>query len=88
MTGIVYEIIVAAFRIYYLLIFIRIIMSWIGFGDNFVTRFIYDMTEPILGIFRRIFPPRPSFPVDLSPIFAYVALRIIESIILRIILYI
>jgi len=63
-------------------------MSWVGFGDNFITRFIYDMTEPILGFFRRFIPPRPSFPVDFSPIFAYIALRIVESIILRIIMYI
>lgn len=69
------------FRVYYLLIVARVLMSWIRLGDNFVTRFIYEMTEPVLGIFRRIFPPRPGFPLDISPIFALMALQLVEMLI-------
>ncbi|MCL1975904.1 MAG: YggT family protein [Firmicutes bacterium] len=69
------------FRVYYLLIIARVLMSWIRLGDNFLTRFIYEMTEPVLGIFRRIFPPRPGFSLDISPIFAIIALQLIETLI-------
>jgi YggT family protein len=66
------------FRVYYLLIIARVLMSWIQLGDNFLSRFIYETTEPVLGFFRRIFPPRPGFPLDISPIFAIMALQLAE----------
>ena len=51
-------------------------------GDNIFTRFVFEITEPLLGIFRRIFPPRPGFPLDISPIFAIIALQLAEMLIL------
>ena len=74
----VYAVIKAVFDVYCMLIMARVLMSWIRVGDNFLTRFIYEVTEPVLGVFRRIFPPRPGFPLDISPIFAFIALRLIE----------
>ena len=82
-----YTIIHTVFRVYYALIILRVLMSWVQVGDNFVTRFIYETTEPVLGLFRRLIPPRPSFPLDLSPIFAYVALQLVESLLVRLVLY-
>lgn len=73
------------FRVYYLLIIARVLTSWIRLGDNFLTRFIFEMTEPVLGIFRRIFPPRPGFPLDISPIFAIIALQLAETMIMSLI---
>ena len=70
------------FYVYYLLIMVRVLMSWVRAGDNFFTRFIFDMTEPVLGFFRRIFPPRPGFPLDVSPIFAFIALSLLERLLL------
>lgn len=83
----VYTIIHTVFRVYYALIILRVLMSWVQVGDNFATRFIYETTEPVLGFFRRLIPPRPSFPLDLSPIFAYVALQLVESLLVRLVLY-
>ena len=83
----VYTVIHTVFRVYYVLIILRVLMSWVQVGDNFVTRFIYETTEPVLGLFRRLIPPRPSFPLDLSPIFAYVALQLLESLLVRIVLH-
>lgn len=74
------------FKVYYFLLIARVIMSWISLGDNPLTRFIYDTTEPVLGLFRRLIPPRPSFPLDFSPILAFVVLQVVESILLRIVL--
>ena len=79
---ILHAIVRAVFSVYYLLIMARVLMSWIKAGDNFLSRFIYEMTEPVLGFFRRIFPPRPGFPLDISPIFAIIALQLIERILM------
>jgi len=77
-----YTAIRAVFYAYYLLIMVRVLMSWIKVGDNHFTRFVYEMTEPVLGLFRRIFPPRPGFALDISPIFAIIALRLIETLLM------
>ncbi|NLF80573.1 MAG: YggT family protein [Clostridia bacterium] len=74
------------FGVYYFLLFARVIFSWIRVSDNVFTRFVYDVTEPVMSIFRRLFPPRPSFPLDLSPILAFIVLQLLETIIIRIIL--
>jgi len=81
-----YSIIRTIFNVYYFLLLARIILSWIRVGENPVTRFIYEATEPVLGLFRRLLPPRPSFPIDFSPILAFIVLQLLENIILRVIL--
>ncbi len=61
-------------------------MSWIRLGDNGLTRFIYEMTEPVLGFFRRIIPVSPGMPLDFSPILAFIALQIVENLVLRMVI--
>jgi YggT family protein len=38
---------------------------------------IYDLTEPVLSLFRRYIPPLGGF--DLSPIFIFILLRFIQA---------
>ena len=56
--------------VYILLIFGYIIMSWVKVPYqpwlNRAQRFLYDVCEPYLRIFRRILPPLG--PLDISPI--------------------
>jgi YggT family protein len=80
-----YAVVRAVFYVYYLLIMARVLMSWIRVGENFLTRFIYEMTEPVLGIFRRIFP-RLGLSLDISPIFAIIALQLIERLLLSLLM--
>lgn len=62
-----------AFQVYTWLLIIRIVLSWINHNPyQPVIRFIYEITEPYLGLFRRIIPPLG--PVDLSPIAAFLVL--------------
>jgi YggT family protein len=68
------------------LLLLRVIFSWVRIGDNFLNRFVYEVTEPLLGGIRRIIPPRPSFPLDFSPVIAFVVLQLLQSLINRIIL--
>ena len=66
------------------LIFARVILSWFRMplrGRLF--HFLYEVTEPILSLFRRIVPPLGGV-VDISPILAYFAIEIVSSLLLRV----
>lgn len=83
-----YRIIDILFWAYTALIGVRAILSWLPtFGGSTFRHFIYIVTEPVLGIFRRILPPSPRMPIDFSPILAIFALQILQRIINRILLW-
>jgi YggT family protein len=70
--------------VYFLLIFAYILMSWVrlpySIWLNRIQRFLYDVCEPYLRIFRRFLP---SFgPLDLSPIVAIFSLFIVSRIVI------
>ncbi|GAB4248292.1 MAG: YggT family protein [Thermoleophilia bacterium] len=75
----------ALIRVYYWLIIVRVLLSWIPLPDNdlvrTVYRLLYDATEPYLGLFRRIMPSlgRGGIGIDLSPILAIMVLIVIEN---------
>jgi len=69
--------------VYILLIFGYIITSWVRLPYspwlNRIQRFLYDVCEPYLRLFRRILPP--FGPLDLSPIVAIFSLGILRVLI-------
>lgn len=73
----------AVFWIYYVLIFARVIFSWIKLPSNGafheIFRFVYNVTEPYLGIFRRFMPA--SGAIDFSPFLGMIVLVIIQRIV-------
>ena len=61
-----------------LLIFIRIIFSWVMVSySNRVMRFLVNTTEPLMGPLRRIVPPVGRF--DISPIVAFIIIWIFQA---------
>ena len=71
--------------VYFLLIFAYILMSWVRLPYSLwlsrIQRFLYDVCEPYLRIFRRFLP---AFgPLDLSPIVAIFTLWIASSLIVN-----
>ena len=68
--------------VYTLLILLYIISSWIRVPYspwlNRVQRFLYDVCDPYLRLFRRILPPLG--PLDLSPIIGVAVLYAIDQI--------
>ena len=68
--------------VYTLLILLYIISSWIRVPYspwlNRIQRFLYDICDPYLRLFRRILPP--FGPLDLSPIIGVVVLYAINRI--------
>ncbi|MDK2887653.1 MAG: YggT family protein [Thermoanaerobacter sp.] len=78
------RIINVAFQVYTWLIFIRIILSFIRHNPYHpLIRFIYEITEPVLGFFRRFIPPVGM--LDFSPLVAFFALELLRQIILNVI---
>ncbi|RAI15178.1 MAG: YggT family protein [Candidatus Melainabacteria bacterium] len=67
------------FYFYFLLIMIRIFLSWIPSIDWFSQPFksIREVTDLYLDLFRRLIPPVGG--LDFSPIIAIIALQIIQS---------
>jgi YggT family protein len=69
--------------VYVLLILAFIILSWIRLPYsvwlNRIQRFLYDICDPYLRIFRRFVPPLG--PLDLSPMLAVVVLIVLQQII-------
>lgn len=86
----IFGIINVVFRLLYIFILVRIILSWISIPVNNITRpilnFIYDVTEPILRLVRNIIPPVMigGMGWDLSPILAMLLLSIIQTIIVQV----
>jgi YggT family protein len=64
------------------LIFIRVLLSWIPASLGKFRVFIYEVTEPILGPLRKLIPPMGGM-LDLSPIVAFLILTIIQNLINR-----
>lgn len=68
------------FRIYEGALIIYILSSWFPIArDNFILKFLEDICEPYLRIFRKILPPIAM--VDFSPIIAIIVLGFIERLI-------
>ncbi|MBS0624655.1 MAG: YggT family protein [Verrucomicrobia bacterium] len=66
------------FLTYTVLIFIRIVISWFPSWHHLkLVQFVAFCTDPFLNIFRRILPPLGGV-LDLSPLLAFFALRILE----------
>ena len=69
--------------VYVLLVFAYILTSWIRmpYSLNRAQRFLYDVCEPYLRLYRRILPPLG--PLDLSPIVAVLVLIVLEQVVVR-----
>jgi YggT family protein len=72
--------------VYTLVLFAYIITSWLRLPYspwlNRIQRFLYDVSEPYLRLFRRILPSMG--PLDLSPWLATIVLWVLASALIRI----
>ena len=72
--------------VYVLLIFAFILSSWVKLPYspwlNRIQRFLYDVCEPYLRLFRRLLP---TFgPLDLSPIIAILVLYVVQRVLITV----
>lgn len=69
-------------NIYFVLIFVRIILSFVPIGVPRTRLFVFNVTEPVLAPIRKFIPPLGGV-MDLSPIIFYFALEILIQILNR-----
>ena len=72
--------------VYTLVIFIYILTSWVRLPYSpwlaRLQRFLHDVSEPYLRLFRRILPSMG--PIDLSPIIAIIVLGVLAKVLIGI----
>ncbi|MCK4776826.1 MAG: YggT family protein [Actinomycetia bacterium] len=79
-----------AFTVYYWLIIIRIIFSWIPVSGTGIVEqirnFVHDTTEPYLQLFRRALPMvnLGGMGLDLSPLIGLIVLGIIHRLLISV----
>lgn len=66
------------FLVYSIMLFVRIMSSWVPeLAQYRFMQFIAFYTDPYLNLFRQIIPPLGM--MDISPIFAFLSLGLIEA---------
>lgn len=73
------------FRIVYLLLIVRVILSWVP-GVNYyhpAVHFVYRVTSPILDPIRRLTPSAGG--LDLSPLVAILLLELVQRVLIELI---
>ena len=75
--------------LYGIVLFAYILMSWVRLPYSVtldrIQRFIHDVSEPYLRLFRRLLPM--AGPLDLSPIVAFLMLTVIDRLLIWILNY-
>lgn len=71
----------------YILIMIRVILSWVPTNNNF-TELIYNITDPMLKPFKDFLDKYINLPIDFSPLLFIVCLQAVERILIRFIIVI
>jgi len=80
----------ALFIVYIILIFIRVLLSWIPRMPYYrwlsaTVEFVHQVTDPYLNVFRRFLPPigGGGMAIDISPILAIILLFIAQAIVVN-----
>jgi YggT family protein len=68
------------FELYALILFVRVLLSWVQVDpNNQLVKIIYQLTEPLLAPIRRLLPQGGG--MDFSPIVAFIVILVAEWII-------
>lgn len=72
-----------AFRIYEVIIIIRVLFSWIRVDPYHpVAQWVYRLTEPLLDPIRKVLPTA-QIGIDLSPLVLLLAIEFLQRLLLR-----
>jgi uncharacterized protein YggT (Ycf19 family) len=70
--------------LYGIVLIAYLLMSWVRLPYSMtldrIQRFLYDVSEPYLRLFRRLLPM--AGPLDFSPIIAFLALAVIDQLVI------
>ncbi|ANY72133.1 YggT family protein [Paenibacillus ihbetae] len=74
----IFQIVRTLFQIYFYMILIYVLMSWLpNVRESFVGELLGKLVEPYLSPFRRFIPPIMGM-IDISPIIALFVLQLAE----------
>ena len=80
------KLVIELLSIYKYILLGSVIISWVNADPyNPIVRFIHRVTEPVLGRIRRFMPDTGM--LDLSPLVAFFAIHLIQSAIIRYVLW-
>jgi YggT family protein len=72
------------FRIYILILFGRVLMSWIQIPSLYsLAKVLYALTEPVLKPIRRFVPPYKMGGLDISPMILIILILCLDSFLVR-----
>lgn len=75
----IYEIVEMLFRIYFYMILVYVLMSWVpNVRESFIGELLGKLVEPYLAPFRRFIPPIMGM-IDISPIVALFVLQLAQN---------
>ncbi|MDP8253980.1 MAG: YggT family protein [Candidatus Kaelpia aquatica] len=78
------EILSVLLTIYYWLILIRALLSWVNPDPyNPIVQFLHKVTEPVLSLIRRMLPIGAGIGIDISPIIAFFIIIFLRSFLVK-----
>ena len=78
-----WRVISLALRVFEILLLARVVMSWVSMVRNALTVFIYRATEPVLWPIRELIPAIAG-AIDFSPLIAFLLIRLVGTLVYRI----
>jgi YggT family protein len=81
------RVVCAALQIYWLILLIRILMSWFPMPRSgpaaTAARILYDLTDPVLRPLRNLIPPARMgmMAIDFSPIIVFIAIGVLQRVV-------
>ena len=73
--------------IIYILIMIRVLLSWVPMNNSF-SELIYNVTEPMLKPFKDVLNKYLNLPIDFSPLLFIITIEAVEKILIKLIVVI
>ncbi len=87
MNYLLWQVLDKAISVYTIVIIVSVILSWLPemrYRYREFSRFLDRITEPVFRPFRRLLPPHKTGGLDLSPMFALIALGFLRQILFRV----
>ena len=81
MSNILGTLITALYYAIFILIFARIILSWVNFGGYQIRDLVFRLTEPMLAPVRRLMPATAG--LDLSPMIVLILASVLHRFLLN-----
>ena len=81
----IYQFLAAAVWVLNTLIVIRSFLSFIPHNPyGSITRYVYEITEPVLAMCRKILPESLRYPMDFTPMVALLVIQVVYSVLLSV----